>query len=128
MLPVKTKSVCWKAKRIIRLVPYVLALAISCACGSAPPTAASGPRTFDALVFTRTTGFRHDSIPAGVAAIKRLATQHDFRVDTTSDPHRFTARSLRRYDVVIFLSTTGTPIKDEAQRSAFESYIRRGGG
>jgi type 1 glutamine amidotransferase len=49
-------------------------------------------------------------------------------MDTTSDPHRFTAHSLRRYDVVVFLSTTGTPIKDEAQRAAFESYIRRGGG
>ena len=29
---------------------------------------------------------------------------------------------------MIFLSTTGTPIKDAAQRTAFESYIRRGGG
>jgi type 1 glutamine amidotransferase len=128
MLPVKTKSVCWKAKQIFRLVPIVIAVATSCACGGAQPTAAPAPQPFRALVFTRTTGFHHDSIPSGVAAIRRLASRHAFRVDTTSDARRFTAAALRRYDVVIFLSTTGTPIKDGAQRAAFESYIRRGGG
>ena len=30
---------------------------------------------FRALVFSRTTGFRHDSIPAGIAAIKKLGTR-----------------------------------------------------
>jgi type 1 glutamine amidotransferase len=128
MLLVKTKSVCWKAKQIVRLVPVVIAVAVSCACGGERSAATAAPAPFRALVFTKTTGFRHDSIPSGVAAIRRLASRHAFRVDTTSDARRFTTRSLRRYDVVIFLSTTGTPIKDETQRSAFESYIRRGGG
>jgi type 1 glutamine amidotransferase len=127
MLPVKTKSVCWKAKQIFRLVPIVIAVAISFACGERT-AAAPASQSFRALVFTKTTGFRHDSIPSGVAAIKRLASRHGFRVDTTADAGRFTTRSLRRYDVVIFLSTTGTPIKDERQRTAFTSYIRRGGG
>jgi type 1 glutamine amidotransferase len=126
MLLVKTKSVCWKAKQIFRLVPIVIAVAVSFACSGEPSTAA--PKPFRALVFTKTTGYRHDSIPSGVAAIRRLGARHAFRVDTTGDAGRFTARTLRRYDVVIFLSTTGTPIKDETQRSAFESYIRRGGG
>jgi type 1 glutamine amidotransferase len=128
MLVVKTKSDCWMAKQIFRLVPIVIAVALSFACGGERSTAASAPKPFRALVFTKTTGFRHDSIPAGVAAIERLGSRHAFRVDTTSDARRFTTRSLRRYDVVVFLSTTGTPIKDETQRSAFESYIRRGGG
>jgi type 1 glutamine amidotransferase len=127
MLLVKTKSVCWKAKQIVRLVSIVLAVTVSLACG-AERSAVPAPKPFRALVFTKTTGYRHDSIPAGVAAIRRLASRHAFRVDTTTDPRRFTTSSLRRYDVVVFLSTTGTPIKDEAQRSALKSYIRRGGG
>jgi type 1 glutamine amidotransferase len=128
MLVVKTKSDCWMAKQIFRLVPIVIAVVVSFACGGERSTAVSAPKSFRALVFTKTTGFRHDSIPSGVAAIRRLASRHAFRVDTTNDARRFTASSLRRYDVVVFLSTTGTPIKDEAQRTAFESYIRRGGG
>jgi type 1 glutamine amidotransferase len=126
MLPVKTKSVCWKAKQIFRLVPIVIVLAISFACGGERTSAA--PKPFRVLVFTKTTGYRHDSIPSGVAAVRRLASRHAFRMDTTSDAGRFTTRSLRRYAAVIFLSTTGTPIKDGRQRAAFTSYIRRGGG
>jgi type 1 glutamine amidotransferase len=127
MLSVKTKSVCWKAKQISRLVPLLLAVTLSLACGESSGSAPE-PKPFRALVFTKTTGFRHDSIPAGVTAIKRLASRHGFRVDTTNDPARFTAASLERYAVVIFLQTTGTPIKRDAQRAALRSYIRRGGG
>ncbi len=36
---------------------------------------------FRVLVFSKTTGFRHDSIPAGIAAIKALGTANDFQVD-----------------------------------------------
>jgi type 1 glutamine amidotransferase len=127
MALVKTKSVRWKAKQICRLVPFVIAVTLSLACGERSAATPEKAR-FRALVFTKTTGYRHDSIPSGVAAIRRLGSRHAFRVDTTSDAGRFTRRSLDRYAVVIFLSTTGTPIKDGRQRAAFESYIRRGGG
>ena len=35
------------------------------------------------LVYTRTTAYRHDSIPAGVEAVRTLG---DFEVDHTEDP------------------------------------------
>ena len=79
-------------------------------------------------MFTKTTGFRHDSIPAGVAAIERLGRRHRFSVDTTANAGRFTPRQLARYDVVVFLSTTGTPLARGSQRRAFEGFIRAGGG
>jgi type 1 glutamine amidotransferase len=119
---VKTKFVSWKAKQTVRLVLLVLLVG---ACGDGS-VARSEP--FQVLVFTKTTGFRHDSIPSGVAAIERLGARHAFSVDTTADAGRFTARSLRRYDAVVFLSTTGTPIKRAGQRRAFEAYMRAGGG
>ena len=82
---------------------------------------------FAVLVFSKTTGFRHDSIPHGIAAIKTLGVDHGFSVDSTEDAARFTDEELPRYKVVVFLSTTGD-ILDEGQKAAFERYIRSGGG
>ena len=128
MLPVKTKSVSWKAKQTDLLVLLLLMLALFAGCGEPGTAARLETKPFRALVFTKTAGFRHDSIPTGVAAIRRLGREHAFSVDTTANPGRFTRRGLARYDVVVFLSTTGTPIKRRTQRRAFEAYIRAGGG
>jgi type 1 glutamine amidotransferase len=74
------------------------------------------------LVFSRTTGYRHESIAAGVAALSSL-----FDVDATEDPSVFTPQSLDRYPVVVFLNTSGT-VLDEGQRAALLSYVDNGGG
>ena len=79
------------------------------------------------LVFSKTAGFRHDSIPEGVAAVKSLGAANGFRVDATEDAGAFSSRNLARYDAVVFLSTTGD-VLNEAQQRAFEGYIKRGGG
>jgi type 1 glutamine amidotransferase len=76
------------------------------------------------LVFTKTTGFRHDSIPAGVAALRGMG----FAVDHTEDPARFTSRRLARYEAVVFLSATGNPVARTSQRRALQRYIAHGGG
>lgn len=79
------------------------------------------------LVFSRTTGFRHDSIPAGTAAVTRLGAEHGFAVDATEDTAVFTPDGLGRYRAVVFLSPSG-PLFDNAERAALESYVRGGGG
>ncbi|MCX4562357.1 ThuA domain-containing protein [Streptomyces phaeochromogenes] len=79
------------------------------------------------LVFSKTAGFRHDSIPEGVAAVKSLGAENGFRVDATEDAGAFSSRNLSRYDAVVFLSTTGD-VLNGAQQRAFEGYIKRGGG
>src|SRR5271166_5596263 len=89
-------------------------------------TESTQPR-FSVLVFSKTTGFRHDSIPHGIAAIKALGADHGFAVDATEEAERFTDAALARYQVVVFLSTTGD-ILDDGQKAAFERYIRSGGG
>src|SRR5258705_12857667 len=38
------------------------------------------------LVFSRTTGFRHASIPDGIAAIRKLGTTRGFVGEATEDP------------------------------------------
>src|SRR3712207_1926216 len=106
------------------LVAVVVAAGLTVPAG--PAAAGHHPR-FSALVFSKTAAFRHESIPAGVAAIERLGARHGFRVDATEDAAAFTDRNLARYDVVVWLSTTGD-VLDDAQQAAFERYIRRGGG
>ena len=79
------------------------------------------------LVFSATKEFRHASIPAGVTAIRELGARHAFAVTATENARWFTDRRLRRFAVVVFLSTTGD-VLDGAQQAAFRRYIRRGGG
>ncbi len=79
------------------------------------------------LVFTRTTGYRHASIPAAVAAVRAIARRDGFAVVATEDPRAFTDASLRRFRAVAFLLTTGT-VLDGAQRGALERFVRHGGG
>ncbi len=87
---------------------------------------AAGPE-FAVLVFTKTTGYRHDSIARGIATIAALGAEHGFAVERTEDAARFTDAELVRYRVVVFLSTTGD-VLDAAEKAAFERYIRSGGG
>ncbi|MGW2835365.1 ThuA domain-containing protein [Streptomyces sp. NPDC001286] len=100
------------------------ALLLGCVSGPAASHPAEGKRV---LVFSKTAGFRHDSIPDGVAAVRQLGSEAGFTVDATEDATAFTAKNLRRYDAVVFLSTTGD-VLDAVQQSAFEGYIRHGGG
>jgi type 1 glutamine amidotransferase len=79
------------------------------------------------LLFTRTAGFRHDSIPAAVTALQALAEQHGFGLTRTEDARQFTDQTLSAFTAVIFLSTTGDVlIADE--EAAFERYIAAGHG
>ncbi len=79
------------------------------------------------LVFSKTLGFRHDSIPDAIAAITQLGLENGFAVDTTEDGSSFTDSNLARYQAVVFLSTTGD-VLDPAQQAAFERYLENGGG
>ncbi|MEV0807535.1 ThuA domain-containing protein [Micromonospora sp. NPDC050200] len=92
---------------------------------AAAPAVAADP--FAVLVFSKTAGFRHDSIPAGLAAIRKLGADNGFTVDATEDGATFTDTNLAKYRAVIWLSTTGD-VLDPDQQAAFERYIRAGGG
>jgi type 1 glutamine amidotransferase len=79
------------------------------------------------LVFSATAGFRHDSIPAGIAAIRELGAGNGFAVEATEDAGALRSRNLARYRAVVFLNTTGDVLNTAQQRDV-ESYIRSGGG
>lgn len=79
------------------------------------------------LVFTKTAGFEHESIPAGAAALLKLGQENNFRVDTTSNSAKFTEETLQQYHAVVFLNTTGD-VLDYRQQADFERFIQAGGG
>lgn len=79
------------------------------------------------LVFSKTKGFRHQSIAAGKAALIKLGTEKGFAVDTTESADVFTEENLKKYRAVIFLSTTGD-VLDQAQQNQFMRFIQSGGG
>ncbi len=79
------------------------------------------------LVFTKTTGFHHESIPKGIAAVQKLGDENGFDADTTTNADMFNEDSLKNYSAVIFLNTTGN-VLNYIQRAAFERYIQAGGG
>ncbi|GIM89898.1 ThuA domain-containing protein [Paractinoplanes toevensis] len=93
-----------------------------------PATPASAAdQAYDVLVFSRTAGFRHDSIAAGIQAVRELGAAGNFTVTATEDAAAFTTAGLNQYEAVVFLNTTGD-VLDATQQTAFEAYIRNGGG
>jgi cytochrome c len=79
------------------------------------------------LVFSKTDGFRHESIEAGKVALKKMAEQRAFDVDFTEDANQFVTSNLKKYNAVVWLNTTGDVLNNE-QQSEFERYIQAGGG
>ncbi|MDQ7904483.1 ThuA domain-containing protein [Phytohabitans sp. ZYX-F-186] len=109
------------------LLTAASALVAGPAPAQAAPVEQAAADPFSILVFSKTAGFRHDSIPAGIAAIQQLGADNGFTVDATEDAGAFTDANLDRYAAVVWLSTTGD-VLDADQQAAFERYIRGGGG
>lgn len=87
-------------------------------------TAAQPPRV---LVFTRTEGFRHDSIDAGVAMLRAIGTANGWTVDATDQLDAFTPAGLADVRAVVWLNTTGD-VLDAAQQQVFADWVESGGG
>jgi type 1 glutamine amidotransferase len=85
-------------------------------------------KRFSALIFSKTAAFRHtECIPQGTVAIAQMAARRGFEVDATENANLFTDENLAKYDVVIFLCTTGD-VLNASQQAAFERFIKAGGG
>ena len=101
----------------------------------APVHAAHEPQSFaptNLLVVSATTGYRHDSIPAGIAAIQRLVDESGQYTLTVlpeaSDLAAFTPELLAQQHAVLFLNTSGELPLDETQKAALLDFVRSGGG
>lgn len=81
------------------------------------------------LVFSKTSSYRHDSIPAGIAAIKKLADHTKlFKVDASEDAEQaITNSNLTHYNVIVLLHCTGDFLS-QVQVDTLKDFVRAGGG
>lgn len=80
------------------------------------------------LLFSETKDFRHDSTAAALVALEELATSAGMQTDRANESDGiFTDSNLANYDAVVWVMTSGDVLNSEEQ-SAFENYIRSGGG
>lgn len=79
------------------------------------------------LVFTKTVGFRHNSIPEGIKSLRQISDEQLWQMTATEDASFFNKDYLKNIDVVVFLNTTGDVLNSN-QEKAFENFIKSGGG
>jgi type 1 glutamine amidotransferase len=99
---------------------------------SAPAAGQTSRRAI--LIYSGTTGYRHESIPAGIQAITGLARARGLRVVASEDAAVFSNDSLRRFRAIVLLSCTTDPKNPASEwlvgdrRTALQQFVRRGGG
>jgi type 1 glutamine amidotransferase len=86
------------------------------------------------LIFTKTAGFRHGSIPVGVTAMRKMGEKTGaFTVTHSEDDSWFEPEKLKDFDAVIMLNTTGDLFKSNKEREdrlkeSLESFVKNGKG
>ncbi|MDW5289495.1 ThuA domain-containing protein [Formosa sp. PL04] len=78
------------------------------------------------LVFSKTEGYRHQSIELGVKTLEELGAENNFVITHTEDAKVFNSEALKAYKLVIFLNTTGDVLNNQ-QQDAFKTFINNGG-
>lgn len=78
------------------------------------------------LVYSKTVGFRHDSIPIGTKTFAMMGDKTGaYTAVLTEDPSYFAPDKLKEFDAVVMLNTTGDclrPSNDKAGKEAEEIY------
>jgi type 1 glutamine amidotransferase len=114
--------------KFYKLVSTVLFICITIVgCSSETSEAQTEEKSASILIFTKTEGFRHQSIPTGAEAVSEIAADNGMTTLHTENADYFQPDSLANFDVVLFLNTTGNILNDQ-QQEAFEQFIQNGGG
>ena len=95
---------------------------------SVPPALPSEWHRPTVLIFSKTNGYRDpDQAEAANAAIARLVRAHRWTAFVTENAAVFTPDLIRKFDVVVFNSTSGDIFTPD-QRAAFKDWLEKGGG
>ncbi|WP_458388926.1 ThuA domain-containing protein [Sphingomonas sp. F9_3S_D5_B_2] len=111
-----------------KLILLLLALTF----GFEPAAIARPPQAI--LIYSGTTGYRHESIPAGIKAVTAIASRRGLKVEASEDPNVFSAGNLQRFRAIVLLSCTTDPKNPAsewlvgARRDALQGFVRHGGG
>ena len=80
--------------------------------------------TKNLVVFSKTSGYRHASIPHGVEAISTIGEELGFKVIHTENAADIVDLE---YEVLVFLSPTGD-VLNETEQVYLQSFVENGGG
>jgi type 1 glutamine amidotransferase len=109
-------------------------LALSLILLLAGPAATAGSAPGAILIYSGTTGWRHDSIPEGIRAVEAIARERGLLVTSSEDPAVFSTASLNRFSAIVLLSSTSDPKDPKSEwlvgerRAALQQFVARGGG
>ena len=93
--------------------------------------AASKPKV---LVYSGSTGYRHESIPAAVEALKSLGAKAGYEIVATENPEVFSAEKLAQYKVLVLVSNSTDPKNPDSEwfqgtrREALQGFLKAGKG
>jgi type 1 glutamine amidotransferase len=82
------------------------------------------------LIYSRTTGWRHESIEPGRAALTQALTQAGYVVRSSESLSAISRDQLTQLSVLVLLSTTGEPLGADgsAEQLAVRDFVQLGGG
>ena len=79
-------------------------------------------KKINVLVFSKTSGYRHNSISSGLKMMSDLAQERNWFLTATENADLFTPEFLKTFDVVVFLNPT-QDVLNELQQKNFEAEI-----
>jgi uncharacterized protein len=105
-------------KKLIPAICLLLFVAFSCLAQD---------KKINVLVFSKTNGYRHNSISSGLKMLSELAQERNWVLTSTENAELFTPEFLKTFDVVVFLNPTEN-VLNEAQQKNFEEFMGTGKG
>ena len=79
------------------------------------------------LVFSKTAGFRHESISSGIKMLFDQSKKQNWVITATENSGLLRDEFLSKFDVVVFMNPTGDAICADGQ-AAFEKFMKSGKG
>jgi uncharacterized protein len=105
-------------KRLTAVIFLLLLMAFS---------AIAQDKSINVLVFSKTSGYRHNSISSGLKMLSDLAQERKWILTSTENAELFTPEFLKTFDVVVFLNPT-QEVLNEQQQNNFEAFMATGKG
>jgi type 1 glutamine amidotransferase len=84
-------------------------------------------KPINVLVFSKTAGFRHESISSGLKMLYDQSKKQNWVITATENSGLFTDGFLADFDLVVFLNPTGDAV-DASGQTAFEKFMKSGKG
>jgi len=111
-------------KNLLVVIIALLTITLGCQAQNNKP---EFEKPMNILVFSKTVGFRHESISSGLKMLYDQSKKQNWIITATENSDLFTDDFLSGFDVAVFLNPTGDAISDKRQ-AAFEKWMNTGKG